>query len=235
VHPERGVLPPSEFQSAAEDAGLMPSIDRWVLEEACRQARSWQNDEGTGSLFVHVNVSAALVQRPGLAHEVAGILHMTGLEAAKLVIEITETTLVRDPEAARRELTRLHNLGVRLALDDFGTGFSSLSHLLWFPIDMIKVDRSFVAALGRDDRSSDLLLAVVNLGRTLGLDVVAEGIEGPGQGDYLRSIGCRWGQGYHFARPLPPADLIRHLVEESALRVVEPPVAPLVALCDARR
>lgn len=215
-HPERGLLLPSEFLHEAEDGGQILSIDRWVLNEACHRVRAWQKDiPGAEDLSVHVNVSARKLQHPGSGDEIAEVLRSSGLAPANLVLEITETRLVRDPEAAAAELTQLKSLGVRVALDDFGTGFSSLSHLLRFPIDTIKIDRSFVSSVGKDERRSQLMLAMIELGRTLGLHVVAEGIETPDQLDFLRSIGCQQGQGYHFAKPLGAPELEQLLREEN--------------------
>jgi Amt family ammonium transporter len=215
-HQERGLLLPSEFLHEAEFGGQILSIDRWVLNEACHRVRAWQKDiPGAEDLSVHVNVSARKLQHPGLGDEIAGVLRSSGLAPANLVLEITETTLVRDPEAAAAELTQLKSLGVRVALDDFGTGFSSLSHLLRFPIDTIKIDRSFVSSVGKDERRSQLMLAMIELGRTLGLHVVAEGIETADQLDLLRSIGCQQGQGYHFAKPLGAPELEQLLREEN--------------------
>jgi diguanylate cyclase (GGDEF)-like protein len=202
-HPDRGILPPSAFLKEAEASGHILYIDRWVLEQACRQVRRWQADvPGAENLSVHVNLSAKQLQRPGLSEQVAEALGFSGLAPEKLMLEITETTLVRDAETAAAELARLKELNVELALDDFGTGFSSLSHLVRFPIDCIKIDRSFVSSTGSDVRRSQLVLALVNLGKTLHLQVVAEGIEEIGQLDHLRSIGCEQGQGYYFSKPV---------------------------------
>jgi diguanylate cyclase (GGDEF)-like protein len=203
-HPERGLLLPSQFLSEAESSGHVMEIDRLVLREACRQVRVWQRAiVGAGHLSVHVNLSARGLQNPDLAGEIGEAVRISGLAPADLVLEITETTLVHDADAAAIELRKLKDLHVELALDDFGTGFSSLTHLYEFPIDIIKIDRSFIAAIGVDSRRPDLVKALVELGRTLGLVVVAEGVEQAAQLDYLRSIGCERAQGYYFAKPLP--------------------------------
>jgi diguanylate cyclase (GGDEF)-like protein len=202
-HPVRGLLPPAAFLDEAEASGHILYIDRWVLQQACRQVRAWQaNVPGAEDLTAHVNLSARQLQHPGLAEEVAETLASSGLAPEKLSLEITETTLMQEPETAAAELARLKELHVQLALDDFGTGFSSLSHLVRFPIDSIKIDRSFVSAMGGDPRRSDLVLALVNLGTTLRLPVVAEGIEEAEQVDLLRSMGCEQGQGFYLAKPL---------------------------------
>jgi diguanylate cyclase (GGDEF)-like protein len=202
-HPQRGLLPPSAFLEEAEASGHIIHIDRWVLREACRQVRDWQRAvPGAAHLSVHVNLSARQLQHPGLAEEIGEVVRVSRLAPHDLVLEITETTLVQDAEAAARELRSLKDLGVRLALDDFGTGFSSLSHLHQFPIDIIKVDRSFVSAIGNGGKQVELVKALVGLAATLGLAVVAEGVEEQMQLDYLRAIGCERGQGYLFAKPL---------------------------------
>jgi diguanylate cyclase (GGDEF)-like protein len=234
-HPERGLLAPSEFLQEAEDTGHILEIDRWILREACHQVRAWQkNLPGAEDLSVHVNVSARTLQHPGLADEIAEVLRSSGLAPGHLILEITETTLVLDPQAAAGELTQLKALGVRVALDDFGTGFSSLSHLLRFPIDTIKIDRSFVSAVGRDEQRSQLVQAMIDLGGTLGLRVVAEGIETPDQLDFLRTIGCEQGQGYLFAKPLGAPELERFLREKGRAGAIEPSIAKVLNMDGVR-
>ena len=207
-HPQRGLLQPSEFLGEAEESGHVVPIDRWVLREACRQVRAWQTRiPGAEHLSVHVNLSARDLQHEGLALEIGEAVRGSGLAPTDVILEITETTLVDDADAVATELGKLKELHVVLALDDFGTGFSSLSHLYEFPIDIIKIDRSFVGALGIDTRSPDLVKALVELGHTLGLTIVAEGVEQAAQLEYLRSIGCERAQGYYFAKPLDAEDL----------------------------
>jgi diguanylate cyclase (GGDEF)-like protein len=211
-HPLRGLLPPSEFLGEAEESGHVVRIDRWVLREACRQVRAWQTSiPGAEHLSLHVNLSARDLQHEGLADEIGEAVRGAGLAPADVILEITETTLVQDADTVATELSKLKELPVQLALDDFGTGYSSLTHLYEFPIDIIKIDRSFVGALGIDTRSPDLVKALVELGHTLGLTVVAEGVEQADQLEYLRSIGCDRAQGYYFAKPLNDEDLERFL------------------------
>ena len=211
-HPQRGLLPPSEFLREAEESGHVVPIDRWVLRESCRQVRAWQTSiPGAEHLSVHVNLSARDLQHEGIADEIGEAIRGSGLTPADVILEITETTLVEDADAVATELSKLKELPVQLALDDFGTGYSSLSHLYEFPIDIIKIDRSFIGALGIDTRSPDLVKALVELGHTLGLTVVAEGVEQSAQLAYLRSIGCERAQGYYFAKPLNAEDLERFL------------------------
>jgi diguanylate cyclase (GGDEF)-like protein len=206
-HPERGVLRPSEFLEEAEKTDQIVHIDRWVIREACRQVRTWQKARPAArDLFVCVNASARQLQRQGFADEVTEALRLSKLAPEDLIVEITETALVRNTEAATRQLKRLKKLGVKLALDDFGTGYSSLTHLLNFPIDIIKIDSSFVSAIGDEERSK-VALALVKLAETLDLKSVAEGIETTDQLDFLRSLNCELGQGYYFAKAMGPLQL----------------------------
>lgn len=207
-HPERGLLQPLEFLREAEESGHILHIDRWVLQEACRQVCAWQkNIPAAVNLCVSVNLSARQLQHPGLAQEVAEALSSSGLTAGDLMLEITETALVGETEAAATELGSLRKMGVKLALDDFGTGYSSLTHLLSFPIDYIKIDRSFVSAIGGDEARLELTLAIVKLAKTLNLKTVAEGIECVDQLNYLKALDCEFGQGYFFAKPQSPKQL----------------------------
>lgn len=215
-HPTRGVLRPADFLQDAEESGHIVAVDRWVLRQACREVRRCQRAvPGAAELSVHVNLSAAQLQYPGLTEDVTEALRSSGLAPEHLVLEITETSLVRDAETAAIELRKLKRLGVDLALDDFGTGFSSLSHLLNFPIDIIKIDRVFIAALGVEGHRPALALALVNLGRTLGLCVVAEGIEKRNQLELLLAIECEQGQGNYFEEPLE-ASLLEPLLRRHA-------------------
>lgn len=205
-HPERGLILPSTFLSIAEETGLITQIGNLVLEEACRQAKEWQEqDPAAGApLKMSVNISARQFQRPDeLVREVARVLEETGLAPGSLMLEITESMIMGDAEHNVDVLGRLKDLGVRVAVDDFGTGYSSLAYLKRFPVDMLKVDKSFVDGLGENPEDMAIVEAVVNLARALGLRTVAEGIETTGQLDRLRVLGCELGQGYYFSRPLP--------------------------------
>jgi diguanylate cyclase (GGDEF)-like protein len=210
-HPVRGLVPPLAFVPLAEETGLILPLGRWVLEHACRQARAWRDARpGREALFMSVNLSARQFAQPELVDQVREILDKTGLEAAELEIEITESVLMDQSEAGVRSLRQLRDLGVRLVLDDFGTGYSSLSYLKHLPLDTIKIDRSFVAGLdGETDRS--IVEAVIGLAHGLRIGVVAEGIETEEQFEVLRGLGCDVGQGYLFARPLPAAEAGRLL------------------------
>jgi EAL domain-containing protein (putative c-di-GMP-specific phosphodiesterase class I) len=202
-HPRRGLLMPEEFIPVAEQTGLIVPIGIWVLAEACRQTRRWQlQHPDAPPLTVAVNLSARQLKEPTLGCQVARILDETGLPPQCLKLEITETTMMHDMAQAGAMLRRLKELGVRLAIDDFGAGYSSLSYLRQFPIDILKIDRSFVDGLGKDDKDMAIIQAIIMLGRMLGLHVVGEGLETPEQIQILRSLGCERGQGYAFARPM---------------------------------
>jgi Amt family ammonium transporter len=203
---------PLSFIPLAEETGLILPIGRWVLETACKQVRAWQRRYPSArDLVVSVNLSARQFAQADLVGSVASILDHTGLEASCLELEITESVVMDQSEASIERLRALRGLGVGLVLDDFGTGYSSLSYLRRLPLDAIKVDRSFVSGLGLDGREAavdlPIVQAVISLAHGLGIDVVAEGIEGPGQLECLRDLECDRGQGYYFARPLPPEEL----------------------------
>ncbi|MCC6178131.1 MAG: EAL domain-containing protein [Chloroflexi bacterium] len=204
-HPSRGLLAPDTFIPLAEETGLIVPIGQRVLYEACRQGRAWRQASPEGvSPVVCVNLSARQFQEPGLADDVAHTLRASGLPPSGLRLEITESVVMADADVATRTLGRLRGLGVELAIDDFGTGYSSLSYLKRFPVDALKIDRSFVGGLGRDLHDTAIVRSVVALATTLNLTVVAEGIETVEQAVDLRALGCERGQGFYFARPLPP-------------------------------
>ena len=199
MHPERGLLAPAEFLHVAEESGLIGEIGRWVLGEATRMAGAAGSDSG----YVAINVSAAQVSRPGLSGQVAAALIRSGLEAHRLVVELTESVMLSAAPSARPELAALDSLGVRVVVDDFGTGFSALSYLRDLPVSGIKVDRSFTAGMGLDPQCDRIVEALTGLGRGLGLDVVVEGVETPAQRDLLLELGCERAQGYLFGAPSP--------------------------------
>ncbi|PKM33832.1 MAG: GGDEF domain-containing protein [Gammaproteobacteria bacterium HGW-Gammaproteobacteria-12] len=201
-HPQRGLIPPGEFIPIAEDNGMIGIIDTWVLEQACQQMVRW-NAEGYSLNFVAVNVSSRLFSRGELDAKVAQVLAETGLPPEQLELEVTESAIMEDPDAAQKLLLSLRALGVRLAIDDFGTGYSSLARLKRLPVDKLKLDQSFVRGLPDDPEDAAIARAVIALGQSLGLKVLAEGIEQPAQADFLRELGCNYGQGYHFGRPQP--------------------------------
>jgi EAL domain-containing protein (putative c-di-GMP-specific phosphodiesterase class I) len=202
-HPRRSLVPPDEFITLAEETGLIIQIGRWVLKEACQQAREWQEQHPTDkSWMISVNLSEKQLQQPQLVEEVAQVLQTTGLDPACLVLEITETTLMENILSTTATLKRLKNLGVQLAIDDFGAGYSSLSFLKHFPVDMLKIDKSFIDGLEQDADEVAIVGGVIHIAHNLGLKVVAEGLETTEQLNQLNALRCEIGQGYHFAKPL---------------------------------
>jgi diguanylate cyclase (GGDEF)-like protein/PAS domain S-box-containing protein len=201
-HPERGLVPPGSFIPMAEETGLILPIGRWVLETACRQAAIWRADTEVGlDLVMAVNLSPREFRHPRLVQDVGQVLAESGLDASGLEVEITEGTAMGDADATVKTLEHLKAIGIRLAIDDFGTGYSSLGYLKRFPIDVLKVDRSFVAGLPANRGDAAIVRAVVGLTRALGLKAVAEGVETTEQLAELRGLGCDQGQGYLFGRP----------------------------------
>jgi diguanylate cyclase (GGDEF)-like protein len=194
---------PGQFIPLAEETGLVTRIDRWVLNQACRQARSWWGIPAAGRPFaLHVNLSARHLHRPDLVHDVAEALHESDLPADQLTLEITESGLGHNHEAAIERLGELGRLGVHLAIDDFGTGYSSLAYLQRMPVDVLKIDKTFTDELSLGAPPAPLVQAVIALAAALGMQTVAEGIEGPAQAQRLLALGCRYGQGFHYAEPL---------------------------------
>jgi diguanylate cyclase (GGDEF)-like protein len=199
-HPIRGLLMPGDFVPIAEDGRLMIPLGRWVMQTACAQVAEWQT-RAEGPLSLSVNVSLAQLHDSGILDDVGDALAQTGVAPEQLILELTETALLADAEATGKRLAEFKELGVRLAVDDFGTGNASLRHLSRFPVDVLKIDRSFVSEIGRDDRQAVIIRSIIDLGRDLGMDVVAEGIESREQERELIALGCRLGQGFHLARP----------------------------------
>jgi diguanylate cyclase (GGDEF)-like protein len=207
-HPERGLVSPAEFIPVAEEIGLIHPLSKWILREACRQAKIWNNTKSVHEILpVSVNLSAQQFQQPGLVDQIKQILQETELNPAYLQLEITESLLIWEHEAALRILRELKNLGVQLAIDDFGTGYSNLSYLNRFPMDSLKIDRSFTSELCRDQKTRAIVQAIINLGHALQLTVVAEGVEKLEELKQLQELGCEQGQGYYFARPMSGEDL----------------------------
>ena len=217
-HPTRGLVEPNNFIPLAEENGYIVPLGAWVLRTACRQAAIWRRD-GTGPRVVSVNLAARELSEPGLVSRVSEALDQAGLDPAALVLEITETCLVEDPVAAAAVLASLRDLGVQLSIDDFGTGYSSLLYLRQYAVDILKIDRSFVAGLGKNRQDDAIIASVIDLAHTFGLTVVAEGVETTLQADSLRLMRCDIGQGYLWSRPVPPDLLpagLRYIEIESA-------------------
>jgi diguanylate cyclase (GGDEF)-like protein/PAS domain S-box-containing protein len=215
-HPTRGMVPPTEFIPLAESSGLIRPLGAWVLREACRQAAAWQqaNPDRDKPLTLSINLSGKQLQHVQVVEDVAQALRESGLPPSSLVLEMTESVLLDDSDTVLDILRQLKQLGARLAIDDFGTGYSSLSYLHRFPVDILKIDRSFVERLTRTFDNAELAWTVVRLGQSLQLQTVAEGVEDSAQFLALRRMGCDIGQGYYFGRPMQSQDMERLLGEE---------------------
>jgi EAL domain-containing protein (putative c-di-GMP-specific phosphodiesterase class I) len=214
-HPVRGLLAPDEFIAVAEETSAIIPIGRWVIHEACRTAAAWRDQSpGTPAPAVSVNLSLRQVGNSQLTADISEALTASRLPPGSLHLEITESALMEDTAANRATLLRIKALGVTLVLDDFGTGYSSLAHLRRFPIDTLKIDRSFVQGLEGSDTDSTIVAAIINMSRGLRLNVIAEGIETAAQSARLRRLGCELGQGYYYALPLS-ADNITALLGTS--------------------
>jgi EAL domain-containing protein (putative c-di-GMP-specific phosphodiesterase class I) len=212
VHPERGIIPPAEFIPFAEETGVILPIGDWGLAEACDQIQRWSSEDPRHtSLRVCVNLSARQFAREGLTDHVEALLQRSGVASRQLGLEMTESSLIPNKHTAIEVLGGLHRLGVSLLMDDFGTGYSSLNHLNSLPFDVLKIDRSFVTRMTQGDQPLQIVRTIIELARVMGMDVVAEGIETREQYRLLRNLGCRYGQGYLFAPPLP-ADRMTELL-----------------------
>jgi diguanylate cyclase (GGDEF)-like protein len=216
-HPERGLVSPLQFIPQAESTGLIHPLGQWILREACTTAAAWPNRPDGDRPALSVNLAASQLLQPGFVEDLAVILAETGLPARKLCLEVTESALV-DIAPARAALLRLHEMGVFLALDDFGTGYSALNYLADLPFDIVKIDQSFIGAIGQGQRVDALLLGILGLCDSLNLMTVAEGIEAESQLAHLRSLGCRLGQGYLFSRPIPALQFEALLLQQGAER-----------------
>jgi EAL domain-containing protein (putative c-di-GMP-specific phosphodiesterase class I) len=202
-HPERGLIPPMDFIPAAEECGLILPIGDWGMAEVCSQIKQWTHEDASRSaLRVCVNLSARQFSRDGLADHVEALLSRHGIASRQLGLEMTESSLMSDARTAFEVLGDLRRLGVSLLMDDFGTGYSSLNHLHSFPFDVLKIDRSFVNRMTEGEQALQIVKTIIELARALGMDVVAEGVETIEQHNLLRDLGCRYGQGFLFSRPI---------------------------------
>ena len=207
-HPTKGNIPPNDFIALAEETGLILRIGGWVLREACQRTAQWNAQRQDGKAFsVTVNLSVRQLESPTLVSDVEEALGTAGLSPSLLVLEITENALMHRTESTLERLHELKQIGVRLAIDDFGTGYSSLSYLQQFPVDILKIDRSFTDGLMRGSHDDALARTIIALGDLLTLRTIAEGVEHARQHARLRDLGCDYGQGYLFSRPLAPADV----------------------------
>jgi len=218
VHPERGVLAPAAFLGLAEETGLIVPIGTWVLETACRQIVRWQAARdplvGAPPLTINVNLAARQIADPLLGKTVARVVQETGIDPSSLCLELTENTLMGDTASTIEMLAALRSQGVRLTIDDFGTGYSSLSYLKRFPVESLKIDRSFIDGLGHDPEDTSIVQTIIALAHSLNFAAVAEGLETPTQLEVLRTLGCDFAQGYYFGRPLPPEVIGDHPADD---------------------
>lgn len=205
-HPELGLVPPDRFIPLAEEIGLIGEIGLWVLKTACEQMVQWDQQQFRVPK-VSVNLAAQQIETGQLPRQVRQVLKDSGLAAQRLELELTESTILREPAKAISDLVDFRTMGVSLAVDDFGTGYSSLAYLKRLPIDRLKIDRSFVHDIGRDPGDEAICRAIIQLARTLGLETVAEGIEREDQASFLLAEGCQYAQGFLYSRPLPANEL----------------------------
>jgi diguanylate cyclase (GGDEF)-like protein len=220
-HPERGLVFPGDFLQDLEDSGLIVPVGAWVLREACRQSREWQDAFPDKSIIVKLNLSASQLSQPGLNDTIVDAVQRSGVRPDRLCLEITENALMYDVERAWATLRQAKDRGIALALDDFGTGYSSLTHLRRFNLDYVKIDKSFVDGLGRSQEDTAIIEHVIGLAHALGLKVVAEGIEEEAQYTALRALGCDYAQGFFFSRG-QPADVITRLLRIAATKEARP-------------
>jgi EAL domain-containing protein (putative c-di-GMP-specific phosphodiesterase class I) len=218
-HPERGMISPQDFISVAEDTGQIIHLGRWVLQEACRQMKKWQDQYPVyRNLTLSVNLSGKQFLQADLVEQIKEVLDETGLNPRGLQLEITESVVIENTEIVTATLMRLHELGVQLSMDDFGTGYSSLSYLHNFPIDVLKIDKSFISSnLG--NAKNQIVSTIITLARNMGLNVVAEGVETQEQLEHLKYLDCAYGQGFLFSHPMTAKE-----TEELIGQVVGPPV-----------
>ena len=215
---DRGTVAPGLFIPIAEETGLIVPIGRWVLRRACNAAHEWEKERGI-PMRITVNLSGRQLQEPSIVEDVRAALADSGLDASRLVLELTESMLMQNTELSMSRLLDLKALGVSLAIDDFGTGYSSLSYLQRYPIDILKIDKAFVDAIDKSGDGPVLASAIVALGETLRMTTVAEGIETDAQRDRLIQLGCELGQGYHFGRPTGPTELEHDLTLQDPVLV----------------
>jgi diguanylate cyclase len=219
-HPERGLVPPDEFIPLAQNTGLVKPLTLYVLDEALRQCRAWL-DSGL-RLSIAVNLSTRNLLDVQFPTEVRGLLDRWDVEPGLLELEITESTMLADPVRCKQILERLSQMGIRLSIDDFGTGYSSLAYLKGLPVDEIKIDRSFVLGMGSSEDDATIVRSTIDLGRNLGLEVVAEGVETEEVWNHLGSLGCTVAQGYYLSRPVPPEELRSWLEARRSARATAP-------------
>jgi EAL domain-containing protein (putative c-di-GMP-specific phosphodiesterase class I) len=218
LHPGMGMIAPGKFIPLAEETGLIVPIGEWVLREACAQSRRWQ-DQGLPPLRVAVNLSARQFAHDGLHAAIVGALEESGLAPSLLELEITESMTMENPEHATAWLQKIKALGITVAIDDFGTGYSSLGYLKRFPIDSVKIDRSFIKDIPGDTDDVAITQAIIAMGHSLRLKVIAEGVESADHAEFLRRHGCDEAQGYFFGKPLPAGEFVQLLARRGDIEV----------------
>jgi EAL domain-containing protein (putative c-di-GMP-specific phosphodiesterase class I) len=201
-HPQHGQISPIDFISLAEQTGLIVPLGRWIINEACAQSKKLFDKYGR-DLTVTINISGKQLEHSAFIEDLAHVLRSVEINPGNIILEITESTMMEDTESILKLLMRIKSLGIRLAIDDFGTGYSSLSYLQQFPIDILKIDRSFVDGIESSQQKNAVARTIINLSGTLQLSTIAEGVEKTEQAEILRELGCDYGQGYFFARPVP--------------------------------
>ena len=214
-HPELGLIPPTRFIPVAEETGHIVRLGEWVLKSACLQMRAWQ-DAGLHDMHMAVNISARQLRQPDFLDRLVSILDETGLLPGSLVLELTESSMMEDPDRTRSVFDQLHELGVGIAIDDFGTGYSSLNYLRQYRVDYLKVDRAFVSNLPHDEHQQAIMRAIIAMAKSLDIQVIAEGVETAAQWEFLKTLDCEQGQGFLFAHP-QPADRIEELMRTGAM------------------
>ena len=220
-HPERGFISPLDFIPVAEETGLIVAIGRWVLTQACQQMRAWQEQQQLPAHFtISINLSSKQFAQPNFIEQMAGSLRDAGLEPNRLKLEITESMVIENIDTTAEMLTQLRALGVELSIDDFGTGYSSLSYLHRFPINTLKIDRSFISQM-HSTENAEIVRTIITLARSLEMDVVAEGVETAEQLEQLRALGCDYAQGYIFSRPLEAGDATRLITHTQTILLNE--------------
>ncbi len=212
-HPKRGLLLPKDFILLAEETGLIISVDRWVLSEACQQLVTWQREfPSLGEISISVNLSDRQFSHPDLVAYIQEVINKSGLDPSCLNIEITESIIVENREMIIERCNQIQSLGVQIQIDDFGSGYSSLSYLSQFQFNALKIDRSFIEKIHHHSSDSQIVEAIVALSHRLGIEVIAEGVENENQIDQLKSIGCQLAQGFFLSQPLNSIDATRYLI-----------------------
>jgi EAL domain-containing protein (putative c-di-GMP-specific phosphodiesterase class I) len=213
-HPTLGLVPPNDFISLAEDSGLIVPLGEWVLRQACMQAKEWQ-DSSLPPVRVAVNLSGFQLERKDFVERVKVILEETGTDGESLEFEITETVIMQNPEFAVKILNQLRDMGIHISIDDFGTGYSSLAHLKRFSVNTLKIDKSFVSEVDLNSTDAAIATAIIAMGKSLNLSVIAEGVETKGQLDFLKKEECNEMQGYLFSEPLPADKIVELLTSNN--------------------